>query len=401
MFFPPFGGFFHVDFTEYSNIQADKNKKTIHTICMIIPRFLRHFKFFYRTAIALAMFLTITVGFTSLLNISVNAQQAEAIVEYQEEIRADRKDPIYLKFPYGSIYNEQDIRNSSLKVEVIGKGFEINKSETYDQYYTEIVEQDGQKYPKRYQCQGEFTGKGFLLSSSLVSLTGITQYGPQTSKDSEKASGAESTTLQARHTGCLVVSLQVRKDAKPGDLARIIFNQNVLNSTDYGSRTKPGLQTIQLKIASDESCSNNEEFALGSCKKICEKNELRNVENGNCEIVQLICNKGAEIFNNQCVDKCLTAQQRDLSGRCVVPNGYVCENGVCTNSNACSGYACSTEANQIKLGQTETRILIMLIITIIIAIVVVVLIFVLRRIRTFQKLREPRTPHDNYPPDQF
>jgi len=330
----------------------------------------------------------------SISILSAKAQQSNVVLNFPEEIKQNREELIQIKFPYGSIFKDQDVKNNSVSVILKGKGLEIDRGSIKDQYYTENIEQDGKKYPKRHNCSENYSGESYLISPQLSTLTGIAKYGLQTANSPKSASGSDMGILSAKHTGCLVINLKVSGNAKQGDITEITFNPDILNSQDYGVKNRPGPQSVRLKIASDKTCPTGQEFVFGECKMACEEGELRNLDTVICQKNILKCGLEEEIFNNTCVAKCRIGEKRDLSGGCVIPNGFVCNNQSCIPSVTCVDGKCGDIENKVTLGDVETRVLTTLFIIIFLSITIFISSFLIRRSHFFDNKVELQAPHD-------
>jgi len=329
----------------------------------------------------------------------VSAQQTDIFVEHPEPIAINRSQPILLKFPYGSVFKDREVRNTAVSVTIRGQGLSIQQNRVRDQYHTDTIEEDDITYPRPWTCDGAFDGTSYPVHERLVTSTSIARYGVQSANNPDAQSGKENGTLAARHTGCLVVPVQVTDGAKPGNLIQVIFNPDVLQSDDYSTRTRPGTQTIQFRIEGDTTCDDGQEFVFGQCRAQCQDNQIRDITTVECTDIKLTCQSNQEILNNECVAACEDGLQRNVLGECTDPNTPDCTGQDCDATTACVGDACLSEENQIELSDAESRITIMFIIVILLTLVVFVGVFVIRRLQVFQNMNAPRTPYDVYPPD--
>ena len=231
-----------------------------------------------KKVLTVLIILSTTLGLSILLaNSTAQARQADIVKDLtaSNPIPADRVQPFYLYFAYGSINSDTDILNAQATINMTGDGFEFVPNGIQDLYFGSPTRSDATNPPDSQPCNSGYGGSVYPLSSSLATTSSLT-YGFQSSRQTSSAGGQSSpATLRAKNTGCIKLQLKVKSGATVNQQATITYDPDAATSPSYQESNRPSRQIVLIKVGAPDN-SNNNSTTIGTS----------NLTSGTCTTVQ-------------------------------------------------------------------------------------------------------------------
>jgi hypothetical protein len=281
------------------------------------------------------------------------ARQADIVKDLTSSpIPADRTDPFYIYFTYGSINSDTDILNAQASINLTGSGFAFVPTGFSDLYYGSPTRSDADNPPDQATCNSTYTGPVYPISSTLATTTSFT-YGFQSANQTSTQSGQSgATTLRAKNTGCIKVKMIVSPGASAGQQATITYDPDAATSPSYQEVNRPGKQIVTIQVGAPTGAVNTPTTIAAN-----------NLTNGSCTGVQVgnttTCNFSltGSSSNNYALPSngiTVTVPGSSASPACTLVNNNASNAGINCSNVPTSGASAGNQSVPTSLGSSPT-----------------------------------------------